>query len=336
MAVAKYAIEAVDACPVCRSKERRPLHAGLTDVTMGAFPGDFSFVECGRCRSAYLDPRPTPESLGHAYAGYPTHVRPQTQAGLATSVLGRLRQSVTGAYRDVRFRGRAGVASRILAAPLYAFPGRRREVDNVVRFLPSTPGRLLDYGCGGGAFLDLARTYGWEVEGVDFDEEVLRVCRADGLQVSRADEFDTAQNAGRFDAVTLAHVLEHVPDPSALLASLHTMLKPGGHLYIELPNPDAVGHRIYRSAWRGLEVPRHFSLPTIPTLTGLLARIGFDDVKLHRRHVVFADMARRSEEHEPATLRSLTEHASRIAAKIRARFTSGATEFTTITCIKAC
>lgn len=331
----EYAVETVPNCPLCGHGERRPLHTGLSDITLGAFPGAFDIVECAGCRSAYLASRPAPEALELAYGNYPTHDRPLApELPGRASLPGRMRRAVTGAYREQRYRGLGGLGRGLLAAPLRAFPGRRREVDNIVRFLPSTPGRLLDYGSGGGAFLDVARSYGWEGEGVDFDEETLRVCREAGLRVTNVSNFDVEQHRQNFDAITLAHVLEHVPEPMELLATLYTMLKPRGHLYIELPNVSSIGHRLYRSAWRGLEVPRHFSLPTPKVLEDGLRRLGYRDIMFHPRRVVFDSIARESERAEAETGRPRQEGLRRARLRMQARLTKLGTEFLTVTASK--
>jgi SAM-dependent methyltransferase len=85
-----------------------------------------------------------------------------------------------------------------------------------------------------------------------------------------------------FDHITLAHVLEHVPDPAALLRRLFGWLKPGGTLFIEVPNADATGLGIFGRYWRGLEAPRHFSLPSRASTVAALEREGF---KLVRQHI---------------------------------------------------
>ena len=66
-------LEPVAACPVCGAAERSLLWDGLTDRVFGAAPGTWKLMRCAGCASGYLDPRPTLDSIGRAYAVYYTH-----------------------------------------------------------------------------------------------------------------------------------------------------------------------------------------------------------------------------------------------------------------------
>ncbi|MHB8570738.1 MAG: hypothetical protein ACYC97_11150, partial [Metallibacterium sp.] len=66
-------LEFVPHCPVCGCAERRLLYKGLTDRVFCVADGAWDLYRCAQCASGYLDPRPTPESIGRAYAGYYTH-----------------------------------------------------------------------------------------------------------------------------------------------------------------------------------------------------------------------------------------------------------------------
>src|SRR3954451_11454477 len=66
-------LEAQSTCPACGSHDREPLHSDLRDRVFGAAPGDWSLVRCLACGSAYLDPRPTRDTIGIAYSSYFTH-----------------------------------------------------------------------------------------------------------------------------------------------------------------------------------------------------------------------------------------------------------------------
>lgn len=99
------------------------------------------------------------------------------------------------------------------------------------------PGRLLDFGCGFGLFLDTARQVGWDVAGIDpLPGHGAYARGALGLDVVsdtlRPDTFPAA----RFDVVTAFQVFEHLPDPRAELAALRRLLRPGGLLVVEVPN----------------------------------------------------------------------------------------------------
>src|ERR1700730_4983745 len=60
-------LEAVDRCPLCGCADRIALHLDLTDRVFFCAPGTWSLYRCGGCEGAYLDPRPTSESIARAY-----------------------------------------------------------------------------------------------------------------------------------------------------------------------------------------------------------------------------------------------------------------------------
>jgi hypothetical protein len=66
-------LEVVDRCPVCGEGEREILHQGLRDQVFYCAPGEWTLYCCRGCCSAYLDPRPTAETIYLAYRKYYTH-----------------------------------------------------------------------------------------------------------------------------------------------------------------------------------------------------------------------------------------------------------------------
>jgi SAM-dependent methyltransferase len=80
-----------------------------------------------------------------------------------------------------------------------------------------------------------------------------------------------------YDAVVMAHVIEHVPDPTALVAEAHRVLQPGGRLVSVTPNARSAGHRAFGRAWRGLEPPRHLHVFTPESLRTVAVRGGFPE-----------------------------------------------------------
>jgi len=78
-----------------------------------------------------------------------------------------------------------------------------------------------------------------------------------------------------FDAVTLSHVIEHVPDPLALLREVRRILKPTGRLALTTPNNASLGHQLFAAKWFGLDPPRHLHIFSPPSLEKLARSAGF-------------------------------------------------------------
>lgn len=100
-----------------------------------------------------------------------------------------------------------------------------------------TPGNLLDVGTGIGQFLHIARPFFSDVYGTEVSRSAVRVAQekyALDIFHGTVEELDLADNS--FDNITLFHVLEHVPDPSALVHRCSSLLKDKGTLFIAVPN----------------------------------------------------------------------------------------------------
>jgi 2-polyprenyl-6-hydroxyphenyl methylase/3-demethylubiquinone-9 3-methyltransferase len=103
--------------------------------------------------------------------------------------------------------------------------------------------RALDVGCGGGLFSEALASAGAEVTAIDLSDGVLGVARLhlyeSGLTVdyrkSSAEEL-AASEPGRYDVVACLEMLEHVPDPGAVIQACATLLRPGGKLFLSTLN----------------------------------------------------------------------------------------------------
>ena len=66
-------LEKVPCCPVCGGSKRELMHSDLIDNVFHVAPGKWQLWRCLNCKSAFLDPRPTAQSIGLAYVDYYTH-----------------------------------------------------------------------------------------------------------------------------------------------------------------------------------------------------------------------------------------------------------------------
>ena len=251
-------LETVDRCPACGASGRRTVHRELEDRVVGTAPGRWCLHRCQECESMYLDPRPTPGSIGRAYRSYYTHA-PRSPS---LPVPGEAR---AGPIRRISTRVRS----------LSRRPGQRLPVG------APRGARVLDVGCGSGEFLITAARLGWTGVGVDFDPHAVAAARARGLTVHLGDLNDLPQDECAFDYISLNHVLEHVHRPAALVRQCADLLAPDGILWIETPNAGALGHRRYGRFWRGLEPPRHLCIASLTALEGMLDDAGLR-VREHR------------------------------------------------------
>lgn len=102
--------------------------------------------------------------------------------------------------------------------------------------------RALDLGCGRGEWLELLRDSGIDARGIDRDEAMLEAARAIDLRVERGDALETlkALPGGSEDIISAFHVAEHLSfeDLHALVREALRVLRPGGLLVLESPDPE--------------------------------------------------------------------------------------------------
>lgn len=331
-------LERVEQCPVCGSKARHQLYSGLVDRVFRCAPGHWDVYQCEGCRSAYLDPRPTPATIHLAYQHYYTHEQSQRQSTEALPSWRRFVRSLANGYRNRRYGGQLQPASRLGQWIMPLFPRLRHSLDCELRYLPPLePGaRLLDVGFGSGEFMALAQRVGWRISGVDLDPVSVANARKVGLDVRPGgiEAFDDA--LGQFDVITLNHVIEHVHDPIDTLKRAYELLKPLGQLYIETPNINARGHRQFREHWRGIEIPRHLVMFNRTSIMNLLYEIGFSEVRPIFRHSIYASLASASRAIEnnidPYAGRSikLTDFMNELRFDLSSFFNKESSEFITL------
>ena len=113
----------------------------------------------------------------------------------------------------------------------------------VCGFQPLSGRRVLDVGCGGGLLSEAMAAEGAQVTGIDLSEQLIDIARLHLLEsglkaeyrVISAEAMAAEQPAG-FDAVTCMEMLEHVPDPQAIVQACFELLKPGGRLFLSTIN----------------------------------------------------------------------------------------------------
>ncbi len=267
-------LEAVPHCPFCGAAERSLRFADAQDWTFGCAPGRWQYWQCGGCAALYLDPRPTPASIGRAYAAYYTHAPARSSAWVERAKT-LLRHACYLAWYDLPLEPRLPLPRFMFPVlkPLRAHIAEPSFVLDALNRLPR--GRMVDVGCGNGGYLVAARQLGWQALGIEIDAQAVAAARAAGLAVEQGDYRRLDDHEGAFDCLICSHVIEHVHQPLVLLRALARALKPGGTALISLPNAGSAVLEACGVNWRGLEAPRHLAIPTATALTRHLLELGF-------------------------------------------------------------
>ena len=298
-------VRSLGICRIC-GRPGQALYTGLRDRLFDA-PGVWNLFKCRPCGLVWLNPQPAPEDIGKLYEHYHTHGQPPSAdeaPPVAASWHYKLRMSVLAMHYGYR-ASLPGRSWELVGKVGRLFPLLREAAGAIVMYLPlAADGRLLDIGCGSGVFLGRMRDYGWQVQGVEPDPDAARVARERlGLDVATGTLEAAALPAASVDAITLHHVIEHVPDPVALLRECCRVLKPGGRLVAITPNVESLGHRCFKSCWRGLEPPRHLHLFSLRGLQACADRAGLHTEslrtidRLSREIYIFSQAIRRGVPH---------------------------------------
>jgi O-antigen chain-terminating methyltransferase len=143
-------------------------------------------------------------------------------------------------------------------------------------------GRILDLGCGRGEWLELLAEKGFAATGVDMNASMLDECRERGLDVVEGDAvaYLASLEDASVSAITSMHLVEHLPHDVMirLIDEAHRVLRPGGVLVLETPNPENI---TVGSCWFYMD-PTHRNPIPPALLEWTLSNRGFDAVEVHR------------------------------------------------------
>lgn len=269
--------EPVDLCPACSWPGTLAL-SDCRDYLCG-LPGDWSFWQCSACRSLWPNPRPVEAALALLYPSNYTFTRTDetSDSVFPSGLVGSAKLAVL--QRQFSYESLEQHADRPLGRWLGRIFGKmlRDKAGYAVRYLPARAhGKLLDVGCGNGAFIHWMQRLGWEVEGIEVDPEAAQRAVDRGLVVHRGKVEDVTLPPNYFDAITLTHVTEHFFQPRKIFEILQRSLKPEGLLVSVSPNPSGLSRRIFQNKWYALDPPRHLFLPTASAYHRMLEPLGFD------------------------------------------------------------
>lgn len=215
------ALESVSTCPICRGNSFI-LFTSCTDFTTSK--EKFTILECASCHLLITSPRPDSASIGRYYQSenYISHTNSS-------------KNLIDKVYKTVR-----------------SFTLRWKL--NLIKSHKQT-GKILDYGCGTGEFLNSCKTACWECNGV----EPSKTAREKAEELTNLKLYESLEHLPniKFDVITLWHVLEHVENLNEKVSELKSYLAQDGIIFIAVPNHESLDAKIYNSHWAGYDVPRH-------------------------------------------------------------------------------
>lgn len=173
-------------------------------------------------------------------------------------------------YGDYRVHGGDSALYRLL---------RRLTIGHCYIEPPGDGRAMLDVGCGNGWYLQEMARRGWKPVGYEFDPVyAANLAERLGLPVISGDAALDAHH-DQFDLVTLNFAFEHLDQPRQLLDRVIRCLKPGGQIYMSVPNIESREAAMFKERWFHLDPPRHISFFTKQQLTRILADRGFSNIQ---------------------------------------------------------
>ena len=291
----QIATEEAPRCPACDAVGTVALRDCVDHVT--GLAGRWSFSKCSSCQSLWLNPRPPESALAFLYPENYKLTRSDSDGEVdhARGFFASAKFATLGRAYGYESLAKAGDSPAGLAFGRAAARLLARKAGYAVRYLPRrNGGRLLDVGCGNGAFIDWMQRAGWQVEGIEFDPIAAAIAEKRGLTIHRGDVEMLDLPPGNFDAITLTHVTEHFFHPQKVFRILHRWLKPGGTLVSLSPNPRGALGRLFGHNWYELDPPRHIFLPSATAYRHLLEPLGFEvttSTSLRSFHWMFKESA---------------------------------------------
>jgi 2-polyprenyl-3-methyl-5-hydroxy-6-metoxy-1,4-benzoquinol methylase len=229
------AAEYID-CPVCDSP----------DKSLFLTKDWFTFSKCSACGMVYLNPRLTEQATYDFY-----------------------NSPWNAIYNETKF-------DTVSESTTLDDAINQQNLDLIVNARGGERGRLLEIGFASGFFLRAAKAAGFEVHGLELNEPNYRRVRdLLGPTIHNVDLFRANLPAEHFDVVYMRDVFEHVPEPKAMLREIGRIMRPGGVVYIEVPNIDGLIYRVVRERHVCVFGFEHLNYWSPSTLRKILELTGF-------------------------------------------------------------
>ena len=214
----------VKECPVCSGTN---FIKKLTCKDYTKSKEIFKIVSCETCGFTFTNPRPSDQKIGDYYKSemYISHTN--ESAGFFNWM-----------YQTIR---------------IYTTKSKVRLLKSIKK-----EGVHLDVGCGTGEFLNACKKSGYKTEGIE-PSVIARNQARENYNLSVSEKTDLSQYSDlKFDTISMWHVLEHVANLNETINHCKRILKPGGKIFIAVPNHECWDANYYKEYWAAWDVPIHF------------------------------------------------------------------------------
>lgn len=200
----------------------------------------FDLVKCSSCNLIFINPQPSLETLNDFYPDNGYYAEKN-----------RLFNTYSAIIRNLKVRKLEKCISK---------------------------GVVLDIGCGDGALLEALKARGWKCYGTDVSRQAYGIAKKKLENIYLGQLKEAKFEAEKFDLIMFNHSFEHLLDPNAELEECRRILKPGGLIYLSVPNINTKQYDVTGEFWHHLEIPRHIYHYTSATLQKLLQKHGYQPI----------------------------------------------------------
>jgi 2-polyprenyl-3-methyl-5-hydroxy-6-metoxy-1,4-benzoquinol methylase len=234
-------MEKINCCDLCGNKTFKDY---LESKDYFLTNEGFTIVKCENCGLLFVNPRPTITEISKYYKSENYISHSTKQKGLLDKV-----------YAIIRKKNHIKKYKLI------------KHYKNI--------GSIIDIGCATGEFLDFFKKKGWDVTGVEPNEDA-RNFAVNTYNLNIFDEKNINElPEKKYDIVTMWHVLEHVHDINERVFQLNRILKNEGIAVIAVPNTNSDDASFYKTFWAGYDLPRHLYHFSSNTIKDLFEKKGF-------------------------------------------------------------
>jgi 2-polyprenyl-3-methyl-5-hydroxy-6-metoxy-1,4-benzoquinol methylase len=231
------------ACPVCDSTQFS-VQLQVTDYTVSQ--QQFQVAFCQNCSQGFTQNIPEQNAIGDYYKAESYISHTDSEKGVINKLYHIVRKQTL-----------------------------QRKVKLVKQVTQKQTGNILDIGCGTGAFLNAMHQQQWQVKGLEPDADTrARAKQLYGIETEPSHTLFNEQD-GKYDAVTMWHVLEHVHELKPYLQKIQSILTANGKLIIAVPNYTSYDAQHYKAHWAAYDVPRHLYHFSPKSMEVLLTNMGF-------------------------------------------------------------
>lgn len=233
----------IEVCPICNSNS---FHKKLDVKDHSISKENFTLEICSACSFVFTNPRPKNEFLNEYYKSEEYISHSATRKGLINKLYHFVQKS-----------------------------NLKKKYKAVSHIVPR--GTWMDYGAGNGAFLNYLKGKKISSLGYEPDEDARKMGMAKGLTISDSKNYNVGDT--KYAAITMWHVLEHIPELNHIIQTHNSNLIEDGVLVIAVPNHLSYDSCYYKSFWAAYDVPRHLWHFTENDILSLTSKHGFEHVK---------------------------------------------------------